>query len=337
MGFGKKLARAAVFGAMVAGFGAGAQAADLGDTNEPIKLALNEWTGLGAGAQAADLGDTNEPIKLALNEWTGQHITTKVAGTILQRMGYDVEYVTAGYYPQLTAIRDNTISATLEIWSSNIGEHYMEALASGQAVELGDLGLVPVETWFYNQAAGDACPGLPNWEALNDCAEAFANVDTFPDGRLLDYPADWGTTNVDRLSALSLPLQSVPAGSEGALVAEIKAAETKSQPILVQFWSPHWLHAEVALTIVALPPYEDGCNEDPAVGLNPDVTYDCDWARGHINKIGWIGMKDKWPAAFRLGRLETVGRRGHAVTDSAGARFHGRISPPDFSVGSLAA
>jgi glycine betaine/proline transport system substrate-binding protein len=36
------------------------------------------------------------------------------------------------------------------------------------------------------------------------------------------------------------------------------------------------------------------------VGLNPDVTYDCDWARGHINKIGWIGMKDKWPAAFRL-------------------------------------
>ena len=274
MGFGKKLARAAVFGAMVAGFG--------------------------AGAQAADLGDTNEPIKLALNEWTGQHITTKVAGTILQRMGYDVEYVTAGYYPQLTAIRDNTISATLEIWSSNIGEHYMEALASGQAVELGDLGLVPVETWFYNQAAGDACPGLPNWEALNDCAEAFANVDTFPDGRLLDYPADWGTTNVDRLSALSLPLQSVPAGSEGALVAEIKAAETKSQPILVQFWSPHWLHAEVALTIVALPPYEDGCNEDPAVGLNPDVTYDCDWARGHINKIGWIGMKDKWPAAFRL-------------------------------------
>ncbi len=134
MGFGKKLTRAAVFGALVAGFG--------------------------AGAQAAELGDTNEPIKLALNEWTGQHITTKVAGTILQRMGYDVEYVTAGYYPQLTAIRDNTISATLEIWSSNIGEHYAEALGSDQAIELGDLGLVPVETWFYNTAAAGACQDL---------------------------------------------------------------------------------------------------------------------------------------------------------------------------------
>jgi glycine betaine/proline transport system substrate-binding protein len=105
---------------------------------------------------------------------------------------------------------------------------------------------------------------------------------------------------VDRLTALSLPLQSVPAGSEGALVAEIKAAESKNKPILVMFWSPHWLHAEVDLNMVELPPYEEGCTEDPSVGLNPDATYDCDWARGNINKIGWIGMEEKWPAAFQL-------------------------------------
>ncbi len=254
----------------------------------------------GSGAQAASMGDTGEPIKLAMNEWTGQHITTKVAGAILEKMGYEVDYVTAGYYPQMTAIRDNTISATLEIWSSNIGEHYEDALASGKVETLGDLGLVPIETWFYNDAAGAACPGLPDWTALKNCAEAFANVDTYPDGRLLDYPADWGTSNVDRLSALELPLKSVPAGSEGALVAEIKAAQDKNQPILVMFWSPHWLMAEVELTNVALPPYEDGCYEDASVGTNPNATYDCDWARGHINKVGWVGLKDKWPAAHAL-------------------------------------
>lgn len=255
---------------------------------------------LTGAAEAADMGAVDEPIRLAMNEWTGQHITTKVAGEILKRAGYNVEYVTAGYYPQLTAVRDNTISATLEIWSSNIGEHYEEALASGQAVELGDLGLQPVETWWYNNAAAEACPGLPDWEALVDCAEVFSNVDTFPDGRLLDYPADWGTSNVDRLAALELPIKSIPAGSEGALVAEIKAAETKSEPLLVMFWSPHWLMAEVELHPVALPAYEDGCYEDASVGVNPDVTFDCDWARGHINKIGWIGLEEKWPAAFAL-------------------------------------
>ena len=260
-------------------------------------LAAAAFTGV---AGAAELGAVDEPIRLAMNEWTGQHITTKVAGAILKRAGYDVEYVTAGYYPQLTAVRDNTISATLEIWSSNIGEHYEEALASGQAVELGDLGLEPVETWWYNNAAAEACPGLPDWEALVECADVFSNVDTFPDGRLLDYPADWGTTNVDRLAALELPIKSIPAGSEGALVAEIKAAEAKSAPILVMFWSPHWLMAEVELHAVSLPAYEDGCYDDASVGVNADVTFDCDWARGHINKIGWIGLEEKWPAAYEL-------------------------------------
>lgn len=253
--------------------------------------------GPAGNAQAADMGDVNAPIKLAMNEWTGQHITTKVAGEILTRMGYEVEYVTAGYLPQMTAIRDNTISATLEIWSSNIGEHYKDALASGQAVALGDLGLKPVETWHYNNAAKAACPGLPAWKALKKCADVFANADTFPQGRLVDYPAEWGTTNVDRLTALDLPIKSLPAGSEGALVAEIKAAEQRNKPLLVMFWSPHWVFAEVDLHKVDLPPYFEGCYEDAAGGINPSAAYDCDWKRGNINKIGWDGMQKKWPAA----------------------------------------
>ena len=87
--------------------------------------------------------ESNDPIKLALNEWTGQHITTYIAGETLKRMGYTVEYVTAGYYPQMQALTDNSITATLEIWSSNIGENYQKALDTGQVEELGDLGLLP--------------------------------------------------------------------------------------------------------------------------------------------------------------------------------------------------
>ena len=73
---------------------------------KPLAAALALTASLGISAQAAEMGRTGEPIKLAMNEWTGQHITTKVAGEILQRMGYEVEYVTAGYYPQMTAIQD---------------------------------------------------------------------------------------------------------------------------------------------------------------------------------------------------------------------------------------
>ena len=38
-------------------------------------------------------------------------VTPGKMGEVLKSMGYNVEYVTAGYYPQLTAIRDNTISS----------------------------------------------------------------------------------------------------------------------------------------------------------------------------------------------------------------------------------
>ncbi len=262
---------------------------------------------LGASAQAmAAVPESDEPIKLAVNEWTGQHISTHVAGEILKTMGYNVEYVTAGYYPQMQAMEDNTVSATLEIWSSNIGEHYDNALASGKVVEIGDLGLEPVESWYFNAAAKEKCPGLPSYEALKGCAEVFANAETFPQGRLVDYPADWGTTNVDRLKGFELDFTSAPAGSEGALIAEIQGAEARQEPLLVMFWQPHWVHAVVDLELVELPPYEDGCNEDASVGVNPNATWDCDWQRGYIKKMAWKGMQDKWPAAYKMLQAYTL-------------------------------
>lgn len=252
------------------------------------------------GVAQAAVPESEDPIKLAINEWTGQHISTHVAGEVLKRMGYNVEYVTAGYYPQMQALEDNTVSATLEIWSSNIGEHYDNALKSGNVVEIGDLGLQPVESWFYNNAAKEQCPGLPDYSALNDCAEVFSNAESFPQGRLVDYPADWGTTNVDRLTAFDLNFSSAPAGSEGALIAEIQGAEARNEPLLVMFWAPHWVHAVVDLHPLDLPPYEAGCYDDKSVGVNPNATYDCDWERGYIKKMAWTGMAEKWPAAAKL-------------------------------------
>ena len=66
------------------------------------------FIGFGSGVPAADLGAKDETIKLAINEWTGQHITTHVAGEILKRMGYKVEFVTAGYYPQMQSFQMET-------------------------------------------------------------------------------------------------------------------------------------------------------------------------------------------------------------------------------------
>jgi glycine betaine/proline transport system substrate-binding protein len=265
-------------------------------------FALAMIAALGGGtAWAASVPETSDPIKLAMNEWTGQHVTTTIAGKILQRMGYNVELVAAGYYPQFVGIADGSLTATLELWGTNVGEIYTKALADGTVEDIGTLGLAPRETWMYPAYVEEMCPGLPNWEALKDCAAIFATPDTAPSGRFLDYPADWGDLNNPRIKALGLDLVSIPAGTEGALVAEIRSAVEKKKPILVMFFKPQWLHAIIDMREVDLPDYEDACYTDASWGINPDETYDCDWIKGAaIYKVAWPGMKDKWPAAYKF-------------------------------------
>ncbi len=251
-------------------------------------------------AQAADLGATDEPIKLALNEWTGQHVTTHVAAEMLRAAGYEVEFVTAGMLNQFQAIADGDIHATLEIWSSNVSDQYAALKGEGKLEELSDLGLAAREGIAYPAHVEELCPGLPAWEALKECAMNFATAETLPMGRLVDYPADWGTPGADRMTGLELPFKAVPAGSEGALIAELRASTEKKSPLLITFWQPHWAMSAYDVKFVDLPAGEDACFTDPAWGPNPNAINDCDFSVSRIFKAGWPGLKDKWPAAHEI-------------------------------------
>ncbi len=257
--------------------------------------------GLAAGSvQAAELGAVDEPIRLAINEWTGQHVTTHVGGSMLEAAGYKVEYVTAGYMNMYQAMEDGELHAALEIWSSNVSEDYARKVEAGGVVEIGDLGLDAKEGIAYPSHVADICPGLPAWESLADCAQQFATAETLPMGRLVDYPADWGTPGADRMVGLALPFKAVPAGSEGALIAELRASTERKSPLLITFWQPHWAMSAYDVQFVDLPVGEDACFEDPAWGPNPDAVNDCDFAPSRIFKASWAGMQEKWPAAFEI-------------------------------------
>ncbi len=251
-------------------------------------------------ARAGSVPESTDPIKLAINEWTGQHITTHIAGEILKRMGYNVEYVTAGSYPQATGLADGSLTATLELWSNNRGDIFPKEIEAGRIEMIGDGGLDPVEGWLYPEYVEAQCPGLPNWEALKNCADLFATADTLPDGRFLDYPADWGDRGARMIKAFGLPFQAVPSGGEGNLVAEYKAAVAKKEPIIMMFWAPHAMFADVQGKWVEFPKYEDACYSDPAWGSNPGETHDCGLMAPRTEKYVWPGAKDKWPAAYRF-------------------------------------
>ena len=254
-----------------------------------------------AGATyGAELGDVNDPIKLAINEWTGQHVSTHVAGDMLEAAGYKVDYVTAGYMNMYQAMAEGELHGAMEIWSSNVSEDYAKKVADGGVVELGNLELDAKEGLAYPAHVADLCPGLPAWEALRDCAMTFATAETIPQGRLVDYPADWGTPGADRMTGFDLPFKAVPAGSEGALITELRASTEKKSPLLIVFWQPHWAMSAYDVKFVDLPIGNDDCFNDASWGSNPNATHDCDFSATRIFKAGWAGMEEKWPAAFEI-------------------------------------
>ena len=46
--------------------------------------------------------ESNDPIKIALFDWTSVNLNAKIIGGILEKLGYTVEYPTADYLSSLT-------------------------------------------------------------------------------------------------------------------------------------------------------------------------------------------------------------------------------------------
>lgn len=250
--------------------------------------------------------ESSDPIKLAINEWTGQHTSVHIAKILLEKMGYNVELVTAGSIPQLPAMAKGDIHANPEVWSNNSGEIYPKLVNAGDIVVLGQLGLQAREGWIYPPYMEEKCPGLPNYRALYDCAAAFATAETFPNGRLVAYPADWGTRSKDVIAGIKLPFTPVAGGSDGAMIAEMESALATKKPMLMMFWSPHWLFAKHKFNFVEWNPADGECVEE-----NQKKETACGFQQASIDKVVSPALEKKWPGAARFMRAFTVTNADH--------------------------
>jgi glycine betaine/proline transport system substrate-binding protein len=218
-------------------------------------------------------------------------------GEVLKAAGYNVEYVQADYLAQFAGLKTGDLHVAMEIWETTGREAMDEATATGQVVNLGETGMEAIEEWWYPAYMVEKCPGLPSWEALNDCAEAFSIPETAPKGRYLGGPVTWGGFDEERVAALGLNYEVVHAGTDAALFAELESAYQRQAPILLWVYAPHWAPQKYEGAWIEFPPYEPACYEDPAWGVNPDATHDCGKPRGPIWKVAWAGFGEKWPGA----------------------------------------
>ncbi|MEL6962173.1 MAG: ABC transporter substrate-binding protein [Pseudomonadota bacterium] len=252
---------------------------------------------LAAGPALA--AESDDPIKLTLHDWSGQLITTNLMGEVLKKAGYNIDYVQADYIAQFAGLKTGDLHVAMEIWETTGREAMDEATATGQVVNLGETGMQAIEEWWYPAYMKDICPGLPDWQALNDCAQEFSTPETAPLGRYLGGPVTWGGFDDERVEALEMDFEVVHAGTDAALFAELESAYQRQAPIVLWVYSPHWAPSKFEGEFVEFPPYSPECYADPSVGVNPDAAYDCGKPRGPIWKVAWSGVAEKWPGAAK--------------------------------------
>ncbi len=243
--------------------------------------------------------ESKDPIKLTLHDWTGQFVTTRIMGEVLKKAGYNIEFVQADYIAQFAGLKSGDLHVAMEIWETTGREAMDEAIGTGKVENLGETGMQAKEEWWFPEYMKDRCPGLPKWEVLKDCGEAFATPETAPNGRYLGGPVTWGGFDDERVEALDLPFEVVHAGTDAALFAELESAYQRQAPILLWVYSPHWAPVKYKGEWVEFPEFSVECYADAATGINPDLSYDCGKPSGPIWKVAWSGVKDKWPGAHK--------------------------------------
>ena len=267
-----------------------------------ITLAMFLAVGLIFGGTVnAEAPESDDPIKIVLNNWTSQVVLANVASELFRKLGYNTELVPSDNQLQFSGMAGGDLHVQVEVWEGTHKTNFEKFVEMGTLVDAGTHEAITREEWWYPKYMEDRCPGLPDWKALDACAEEFSTVETAPKGRYLGGPIDWGKHHNERVQSLGMSFVVVNAGQASTLWAELDAAYRRDEPIVLFNWTPNWVEAKYDGRFVDFPDYAPECMNDPAWGMNPDMIYDCGAPKkGWLKKAAWGGMKDKFPTAFKL-------------------------------------
>lgn len=261
-------------------------------------VALSMAFGLAGTARSAE---SDDPIKIPHHNWSSQIVGAYIVGKVLGEAGYNVEYISSDSQVVYTSMCEGDIDLVHEVWEGAFGVAFEKVVDEGCVIDAATHDAKTREEWWYPSYVEEQCPGLPDWQALNACAEKFSTAETSPKGRFLGGPVDWLKHDAERVEGLGMDFEVVNAGSAAALWAELDAASQRNEPIVLFNWTPNFIEAVYDGKFIEFPEYGEGCKDDPSWGTNPDMTYDCGNPKDGYLKIGvWQGMPEKWPNAYKI-------------------------------------
>ena len=231
-----------------------------------------------------------------------QDVQANLMSAVVNELGGKAEVLQGANTETMAAAAKGQPIAGMAFWKWQQPELWDKYAATGGIVEVGTTDYPGEEGWYVptyvikgddKRGIAPACPGLPNWEALNDCAAVFATAKTGTKGQYMSGAESWAFAYGDpqRIENLKLNYQMVFAGSEAALYADLTRAYEQGKPWLGLMWRPNYMTQKYDLTRVEFPPYTPECW---------GKTYACQWPETVIYQWASSTIQKDHPTVWKI-------------------------------------
>ncbi|TNM49531.1 glycine/betaine ABC transporter substrate-binding protein [Nocardioides albidus] len=236
-------------------------------------------------ANAGSAGECGE-INMAVNPWVGYEASAYVVGQVAtEKLGCKVNYKNLKEDVSWQGFGTGDVDVVIEDWGHpDLEKKFFEGEGDGSAMDGGPNGNVGIIGWYVPPWLAEAHPDILDHKNLNKYAKQFATSESGGKGQFLGADPSYVQFDEAIISNLGLDFKVVFSGSEAASITAFQQAEKNKEFLIGYFYEPQWLFADVPLEKVALPPYTDGCQDDPAKVA-------CDYPETELKKIlstSWV-------------------------------------------------
>ena len=184
--------------------------------------------------------ETQRPVNVAWFPWDEDIAVTYLWKNVLERRGYRLDLKQMDVGPVYTGLASGDLDVNFDAWLPYAQKNYWDKSKD----RLKDLG-----TWYRPTSLEVAVPsyvkGVRSYEDLKGKASIFG-------GKIIGIEPGTGEMNLLKTKVLpgyGLDKEyQVVDGSTPAMLAELKRAYAKKQPVAVVLWSPHWAYSRYDLT-----------------------------------------------------------------------------------------
>ena len=234
-----------------------------------------------ANEEAAEAGDGEcGDLKIAINPWVGYEASAYVVGEVAkQELGCNVEYPELKEDVAWQGFGTGEVDVVIEDWGHpDLEKKFFADQGDGTATDFGPQGNVGIIGWFVPPWLAEEHPDILDYQNLNKYAKEFATSESGGKGQFLGADPSYVQFDEAIVSNLGLDFKVVFSGGEAASIEAFRKAEENKEWVIGYWYEPQYFNAEVPMQRVALPPYEEGCQDDPQ-----EVA--CDYPETELKKI----------------------------------------------------